>query len=136
MLVITPDDKDRWEEYNPSINLASSVSTHTDDPNEDIQGLTAVDAVVLPSPNVGGVFGSGVRNGFSTGLRSYRRRFTGIIAALPPITNPVVGNVGANNRKNRLREGAKAQLTMYQQDNAAYLSSYVGTITPDIVVGP
>lgn len=135
MLVIVPDDKDRFEEYNPSIN-ASAYNTQTDVPGEHPQSLGPVDAVVIPTPSVGGVFGSGTRQGFSSGLRSWRRQFSGIVAALPPITNRVVGNVGANNRKNRLREGAKAQLTMYQQDNAAYLASYVGTISPDIVVGP
>lgn len=136
MLVITPDDRERYAEYNPSINAESPVNTHTNDPNEALQSMLAADAVVLPDYTVGGVFGSGVRNGFSTGIRSMRKRFTGIVAALPAIQNPVVGKVGANNRRNRLREGAKAQLTLYTQDNQAYLSSYVGTITPDTVVGP
>jgi hypothetical protein len=136
VLVITPDDRLRYAEYNPSINAESPVQTHTDDPTERLQNMLAADAVILPDYTIGGMFGSGTRNGFSTGIKSIRRKFTGIVAAFPAITNTVSGNVGANNRKNRLREGAKAQLTMYTQDNQAYLSTYVGTLTPEVVVSP
>lgn len=134
MLVIGTDDAARDEAYAPRITGESSTQTQTQTPGEGMQSMTPATAVVLPDYTVGGQFGSGIRNGFSTGIRSWARRFTGVVAALPPISNRVVGNVGATNRKNRLREGAKAQLTMYTQDPQAYLSSYVGTITPDVVV--
>ena len=85
----------------------------------------------LPAADVGGVFGSRIRNGFSDGLRSFftrTQRFTGAVAKFPAITNAVIGPVGQNRHAENLYAGVMSQLTQYYPSQSQYAANWIGNI--------
>lgn len=121
------------DSYTPQIDYQSPVVTQADNPGEHLQRMVPAHTPNLPAADVGGVFGSGLRNGFSTGFRALTnrtQRFTGAVAKPPAITNAVQGEVGMNNRAGKQYAGVMDQLTQYVPTQAGYAAAYVGAINP------
>lgn len=127
------NEVDTIDSYRPQIDYTSPVVTQADNPERDRQALVAARLPELPSPSVGGEFGSRIRNGFSTGIRSLTNRtqpFSGAVAKPPAITNPVQGEVGMNNRQSKQYAGVMSQLTQYVASEASYAAAWVGNVNP------
>lgn len=112
-------------------DYVSPVVTQADDPGQDLQRVGGVKLSELPDPTVGGVNGSGVRNGYSTGFRPLTARtqpFLGGMAKPPAITNAVIGTVGQSGRAGRLYAGVMDQLTNYSPTELDTAKAYVGKL--------
>jgi hypothetical protein len=136
-VIILPANEDAViDSFRPQVDNVSPFVSQQDDPGNDLQALGGVKVPELPDPAIGGENGSRIRNGFSTGFRSYRNRiaaFTGAMASPPAIENPVQGNVGQNNRAGKLHAGVMNQLVQYVPDQASYVASYVGSVSPTVI---
>lgn len=118
----------------PQTDFTSPLVTQSDNPYEDAMALGSATRPELPQADIGGVAGSRIRNGFSTGIKSLFNRqqpFSGAVAKPPAITNPVQGNVGESGRASRLYAGVKDQFATYTATQD-FSRQYVG-IMPDAV---
>lgn len=129
-MIILKQNEDRLiDSYAPQTDNVSPRVTQADNPGENLMNVGGDTPPPLPSPTVGGQNGSGFRNGFSTGFRSFASRFArfnGAMAKLPAISNPVQGTVGTNNREGSLYMGVMNQQVQYSPDQSVLARQITG----------
>jgi hypothetical protein len=114
-----------------STDFPSPKTTHADNPGEDLMGIGGAVIPELPDPAIGGKNGSRIRNGYSTGFRSFANRFQpfrGAVAKPPAIRNAVQGNVGVSSRASSLYVGVMDQLTADRGSVLDQNARYVGIL--------
>lgn len=129
MLILRRNEDALIDSMAPQTDHSSPEVTQADNPGENLMTVGGDSPPPLPSPTVGGVNGSGYRNGFSNGFRSFASRFgrfTGATAKLPSISNPVQGNVGVGNRESSLYMGVMNQLVHYTPDQSQLAQQITG----------
>jgi len=130
VMILVDRERDLIDSYRPHTANSSPVVKQADDVGEDLQTIGAPNGSNLPTPSVGGLNASSIRNGFSTGIRSLFNRqqpFSGAVQSAPGVTNSVQGEVGSTGRASRLYAGVMDQRTQYvaSQD---FATAYVGAL--------
>jgi len=131
MLIIRTNEDRVIDGARLATDFPSPHVTHQDNPGEDLQTFGSAFIPELPDPAVGGRNGSKMRNGFSTGFRSFASRFQpfrGAVAKPPAIRNAVQGNVGVSARATSTYVGVMDQLTADRGSVLDANARYVGIL--------
>lgn len=130
MIILRTNEDAVIDEMRPQTDNSSPRVTHQNNPGDNLMSVGGDSPAPLPSPTVGGENGSGIRNGFSNGFRSFASRFApfrGAMAKLPAVTgNPVQGNVGRGSRESSLYQGVMSQLVSYSADQTKLARQITG----------